>query len=85
MTSDRVSGSGGCNRLSGGITVENDSLRFSPLASTRMACRPEVMNFEGRFFQVLEQVRGWRIYGTQLELLDAGGRRLLHFEAQERD
>jgi copper homeostasis protein (lipoprotein) len=78
--SDRVSGSGGCNRLMGGFTLDGAALRFSSLASTRMACRPALMDFEGRVFRALEQVRSWRTEGSGLELLDAGGGILLRFE-----
>ncbi|MEO1003219.1 MAG: META domain-containing protein [Cyanobacteria bacterium J06638_7] len=79
--SDRVSGSGGCNRLMGGFSLDDKTLRFSPLASTRMACAGPVMDFERRVFRALEQVRGWRIEGSELELLDAGGRPLLRYQA----
>jgi heat shock protein HslJ len=41
----RVSGFTGCNRLSGGYTVEGDRLTFGPMATTRMAC-PEGMATE---------------------------------------
>lgn len=79
--SDRVSGSGGCNRLMGGFELNGAKLRFSPLASTKMACPPALMDFEMRMFQALEQVRGWQIEAETLALLDAGGRTLLAFKA----
>ncbi|MGL6133513.1 MAG: META domain-containing protein [Prochlorococcaceae cyanobacterium] len=80
--SERVSGSGGCNRLMGGFEREGDSLRFSPLASTKMACTPAVMDFETDVFRALEQVRGWRIEGTGLTLLGEGGASLLRYQAK---
>ncbi|MCP9887021.1 META domain-containing protein [Cyanobium sp. ATX 6A2] len=80
--SERVSGSGGCNRLMGGFELEGDSLRFSPLASTKMACTPAVMDFETDVFRALEQVRGWRIEGTGLTLLGEGGTSLLRYQAE---
>ncbi|MGB5136099.1 MAG: META domain-containing protein [Prochlorococcaceae cyanobacterium] len=79
--SDRVSGSGGCNRLMGGFTLDGSTLRFSPLASTKMACAEPVMAFEMNVVRALEQVRGWRIEGNALSLLDAGGRPLLRYQA----
>lgn len=82
-SSDRVRGSGGCNRLLGGFSLEGNGLRFSTLASTRMACSEPVMDFEVRVLRALDQVRGWRIEGRVLSLLDAGGRPLLRYEAGE--
>jgi copper homeostasis protein (lipoprotein) len=79
--SDRVSGSGGCNRLMGGFTLDGPSLRFSPLASTKMACSEPVMAFEMNVVRVLEQVRGWRIEGGDLVLVDASGSTLLRYQA----
>lgn len=34
----RVAGNGSCNRFTGSVTINNDSLKMGPLASTRMAC-----------------------------------------------
>ncbi|MCP9926571.1 META domain-containing protein [Cyanobium sp. CH-040] len=79
--SDRVSGSGGCNRLMGGFSLDGKALRFSPLASTRMACGEPVMAFEMNVLRALEQVRGWRIEAGELFLLDAGGSTLLRYRA----
>jgi copper homeostasis protein (lipoprotein) len=77
--SERVSGSGGCNRLMGGFQLQGEELRFSRLASTKMACPPAVMAFEGRFVEALEQVRRWSIDRTNLLLQDERGRTLLLF------
>ena len=34
----RVAGNGSCNRFTGSITITGNTLKFGPLASTRMAC-----------------------------------------------
>jgi len=34
----RVAGNGSCNRFTGSVTISGDTLKFGPLASTRMAC-----------------------------------------------
>ena len=39
----RVAGLGGCNRFGGRYDIDGDRLSFSPLMSTRMACRPDIM------------------------------------------
>ena len=77
----RVTGSGGCNRLTGGYTLSGDSLRFSGVASTRMACM-RGMETESSFLAALDHVRSWRISNRQLELLDEDGKTLLRFTAQ---
>jgi len=79
--SERVSGSGGCNRLMGGFQLGSEQLRFSRLASTQMACEPAAMAFERRFVGALEQVRRWSIDKRNLLLQDERGRTLLLFTA----
>lgn len=53
LTQGRVSGSGGCNRLSGSVRISGDTLTFGPLAATRMACSPAVNAQEQTFLTVL--------------------------------
>lgn len=77
----RVAGSGGCNRLAGSYTANNDALRFGGVASTRMACT-HGMETESNFLGALEHVRTWKISNRQLELFDDGGKVLLRFTAQ---
>jgi copper homeostasis protein (lipoprotein) len=81
--SDRLSGSGGCNRLMGGFRLAGETLSFSPLASTKMACGPETMALEQRFSEALGQVRRWSIDRRSLLLQDATGRTLLLFQAED--
>lgn len=78
--SDQVSGSGGCNRLMGGAVIKGETIRFSQLASTQMACPAEVMAFERRYGQALERVRRWSIDKGTLLLQDERGRTLLVFQ-----
>lgn len=75
-----VAGSGGCNRLSGGFELDGDRLRFGRMAATRMKC-PDGMEQERRFLKALEQVLGYPIRDSHLELLDANGAVTLRFEA----
>lgn len=79
----RVSGSGGCNRIMGQGKLEGDSLTIGPLAGTRMACPPAVLEQEDRFLKTLEEVKGWRVETEQqkLHLLDGSGETLLIFSA----
>jgi heat shock protein HslJ len=76
----RATGSGGCNRFSASYALHGDSLSFGPIVSTKMACRMG-MDTERAYFAALAEVRRWRVAGRQLELYDAGGKRLARFEA----
>jgi copper homeostasis protein (lipoprotein) len=78
----RVSGSGGCNRVTGTYMLDGDELRLEKMASTRMACASG-MELEDRFLQSLETVARYRINGRRLELLNATGARVAEFEAVE--
>jgi putative lipoprotein len=75
----RVTGSGGCNQLTGGYEVSGDRLQLSQVASTMMACL-KGMETERAFLQTIERVSGWRISGKQLELLDADGKAIARFD-----
>jgi putative lipoprotein len=75
----RAHGSGGCNALAGGFTLDGDKLRLGRFISTMMAC--PVMDQEGRFLGALALVARYRIAGNRLELLDAAGTVLARFDA----
>ncbi|MGB3815986.1 MAG: YbaY family lipoprotein [Shinella sp.] len=70
-----VSGTGGCNRMSGRATISGENIAFGPIAATNMACTPAAMDQEAKFFAALGEVKTWRIDAVQqkLMLLDAGG------------
>jgi heat shock protein HslJ len=81
FTEDRVSGSTGCNRLSGTYQLDDQALSFGPIAATRMACKGEAMALERAFLDMLAAVAGWRESAGHLELLAADGGVLAVFEA----
>ena len=70
----RVGGSGGCNRFGGRYELTGDKLTLSPLATTRMACPPEIMTREQAFLALLAAVRGATIDGDRLDLRDGDGK-----------
>lgn len=78
---DRVTGFSGCNNLTGSYTLNGGELSFGALASTRMACI-QGGDTEAAFLAVLDQVRGWKIFGQHLELYNAAGQMLARFEAR---
>lgn len=67
---DRAHGFAGCNRFFGGFMLEGDTLRFSQLGSTRMAC-PAGMDQEQLFLAALGRVDRYEIHGQVLELYEA--------------
>lgn len=78
----RIAGSGGCNLLIGGYTLEGERLTFTHLATTRMAC-PQGMETEDAFLAALGKVKTWRIPDQHLELYDTAGNLLARFEARQ--
>src|SRR5215213_7754295 len=52
--SDRIAGKAACNRYNGPLRVVDGRLQIGPLASTRMACPPPLMEAEARFLAALE-------------------------------
>jgi heat shock protein HslJ len=63
----------------GAFKLAGEELSFSRLASTKMACLPEVMAFERRYSEALAKVRRWSVDKRNLLLQDAAGRTLLLF------
>lgn len=77
----RVAGYGGCNRFSGTYTASGDTLKFSQMAVTMMAC-PDGMQYERAFYDALIKVSAWRIVGNRLELIDDAGSPVADFESR---
>ncbi len=68
-----VAGQGGCNRFGGRYTFDGNALKIGPLASTRMACEPEVMDAEQAWFRLLESASAAEATPTKLVLKDETG------------
>lgn len=76
----RLSGTLGCNRLHGAYRTEGDRLSFDRhMASTMMACPPDLMAQEQAAVAALEQVAGFHVANGTLTLNDADGKPLLTF------
>lgn len=78
----RASGSDGCNRFAGGFTADAQSLQFSQLAGTQMACAPELMAQASAVTGALVATRAYRDAGQRLELLGADGKTVAIYKAQ---
>jgi heat shock protein HslJ len=76
----RVSGSDGCNLLTGSYHLNGDRVTFSQMAGTQMAC-VNMEATEGPFRDALNHGVRLTIAGDRLELFDAAGKRLAAFIA----
>lgn len=80
----RVSGSAGCNRLTGSYTLEGEAIRFDPsMATTMMACPEPLMAQEQAVHAALAEVASHRRGADRLELLDGDGALVLRFVVLE--
>ena len=77
--SRRVTGSGGCNQISGSYKLKRDQLTFGHMSVTMMACA-RGMETEKDFLAELRRAAKWKIEGPNLELFDAGGTMVARFE-----
>lgn len=68
----KVSGSDGCNRFFGEYTQQEESLSFSLMGSTRMACE-EAVTFDAPFYDALSRTTNYRIRGDILRLYNGEG------------
>ncbi|QAY76857.1 META domain-containing protein [Sphingosinicella sp. BN140058] len=61
----QASGHGGCNSFSTRFELASgERISFGPIASTRMACEPAVMEQESRYFAILDAAESYSVYGS---------------------
>jgi heat shock protein HslJ len=84
-STNKVSGSAGCNRYSGSYTVSGSSITFSSIASTMMACDTLVMAQESTYLNALGEAKTYTVKGNELSLFDSGGSTLAVYDAQTQD
>jgi heat shock protein HslJ len=71
-----VSGSGGCNRLSGGYQLDSmgaGAIVFTRLAGTKMLCSPEIQAGETRMLLVLTGATSYLIKSNELVITGSNG------------
>jgi heat shock protein HslJ len=78
INSNRFSGFSGCNRMTGSLFFEKDLLRFSQVASTRMAC-PN-MEKESEFLNALQSSTAYKVENNRLYLSNGDESDLLTFK-----
>ncbi len=69
----RIATTVGCNQFSGRADIAGSSLSIGPLASTRMACAPDLMDLEQKYGAALAATRSFQIEGPILRLMDGAG------------
>ncbi len=80
----RVGGKAAVNIYSADYaTGKNGSLSVGLIISTKMAGSGDAMRAESAYFELLGEVRGYRLADGRLTLLDAGGNEMLIFKPAE--
>jgi heat shock protein HslJ len=79
--SGRVSGSTGCNRLTGSYTVDvtEGPISFAQIATTKQLCEPDVAAQEQAILAAIDAAASYSIEGSTMTLSDAAGSFLLSF------
>jgi putative lipoprotein len=76
----RVSGSDGCNRMTGSYELKGDVVTFGQMVGTQMACL-NTGEIERAFRDALKGASRLMIAGDRLELFDASGKPVAAFRA----
>ena len=80
----RLTGNAGCNRIFGSVTANRNSIDFSGIGSTRMACTDRgVMQLENELLRTLERVTSYQANGRVLKLF-RGRRIVAQFKSSDR-
>jgi heat shock protein HslJ len=79
------SGTTGCNRMTGGYETSGDAsegaISFGAVATTKMACEPDVAEQEATIIAAIEATTSYRIEGSTMTWSDADGSFLLSLTA----
>ncbi len=76
----QATGSGGCNSYGGEYQVQDDTLSFSQIISTEMACaNTSVMQREQQYYQALQTAGQFELADDQLTIQYNGGQGVLNF------
>ena len=75
----RVVGRGGCNRFFAIVAVTGETIRFSGIGSTRMACAEPLATQEAKYLTALESAERFAIEGDGLVIHSSGSAEPLRF------
>ncbi|MEI7848028.1 MAG: META domain-containing protein [Chloroflexota bacterium] len=76
----KISGSVGCNTLSGNLSISSDQITFGPIASTLMACADPVMVQEGYVLNILTGTAKFTLENNTLTIIN--GENIAVFEKE---
>jgi heat shock protein HslJ len=78
-----LSGSGGVNQYNGPHEADGAGITIGPVASTKMAGEPALMEQKSAFVKALEAAKAWTVVQGQLELRDADGSAMVFADAAQ--
>ncbi len=70
---NKLTGSASCNSISTSYSTQNNSLKISPIATTRKMCSPLLMEQEAILLQSLSKVKRFQVQDDELSLFDQQG------------
>lgn len=74
IAADGYSGSSGCNRFFGSVTVEGPAITFGPAGTTRMMCADRaLMDQEAALLAAFASIKTWLAAGNELHFLNDAG------------
>lgn len=80
LESGRAAGNASCNRFTGAVEINGNTIKFGPVASTRMACADEALTTqETQFLKFLNAANRFEMRNPYLLLFAEGYDQPLHF------
>ena len=70
---NKLTGSASCNNISTSYSTQNNTLKISPIATTRKMCSPSLMEQEAILLQSLSKVKRFQVHNEELSLFDQQG------------
>lgn len=74
---NRASLRGGCNQASGAVQVSKNNIYFSPMISTKRACKPSLMKIDAKLGSVLRGEVGYTFEANKTLVLSASQQSLI--------
>jgi heat shock protein HslJ len=75
----KVSGTASCNRFFGTVEMSGESIRFGPLAATKMSCGSAADTQERKYLDALQSAERFDFDGTALRIYSRGVEAPLRF------
>lgn len=80
---NQVGGSGGCNTYGGNYAVDGDTITFTQIVSTLIACLDDgVMEQEQAYFTALQEATGYELSDDRLIIIYGEGQQLVFVPAE---